>query len=53
MQRVEISVDLSTEEVQFLGELAERKHCTLAEMVEEAVAVYIGRKRERINGLGE
>lgn len=50
MRRIEVSVDLPKEEVQFLGELAERKHCTVAEMVEEAVYVYVGRWR---NGKGE
>jgi predicted transcriptional regulator len=48
MKRVEVSVDLASEEVQFLSELAERKRCTLAEMVEEAVAVYVGWQRERL-----
>lgn len=50
MRRIEVSVDLPREEVRFLGELAERKRCTLAEMIEDAVAVYVGRLRERDGG---
>lgn len=49
MGRIEVSVDLARDEVQFLGELAERKRCTVAEMVEEAVAVYVGRLRAQDN----
>jgi len=46
MRRIEVSVDLSTEEVLFLGELAERKRCTLPEMIEDAGgATTAARKR--------
>jgi len=53
MNMIEVSVALPSEELQFLGELAERKRCTLAEMVEDAVATYVGRLREREDAAGK
>ncbi len=45
MERLEICAALPKEEVQFLWELAEERHCTVAEMVEEAVARFVARER--------
>lgn len=45
MGRIKLSVELDVDEVEFLGELAERKHCTLAEIVEEAVFVFVRRRQ--------
>lgn len=47
MHRIAVSVDLPRDEVRFLGEVAERNRCTLEEMIEDAVANYVSRLRER------
>jgi hypothetical protein len=49
MRRIGISVELPSEEVQFLGELADLKHCTLGDMIEEAVALFAEQQRERFS----
>jgi len=50
MSQIAVSVDLPSEEVRYLWEVAERKRCTFEEMIEDAIAVYVGRLRERDAG---
>lgn len=47
MYRIPVTLDLPAEELQFLGELAELKHRTLADLLEEAVIQFAERQRER------
>lgn len=47
MTRMQVPVELPIDEIRFLGDLAEQKHCTLGDMIEEAVAVYAERERRR------
>ncbi len=47
MSIVEIPVPLASSDVRSLSEIAEGKHCTVIEMIEEAVALFIARENGR------
>jgi hypothetical protein len=53
MKRIELALDLPEDELLALGEIAEQKHCTLPEMVEEAVFLFVSRNRDRRFGSSE
>lgn len=47
MSIIEIPVPLATSDVRSLAEIAESKHCTVVEMIEEAVALLIAGENSR------
>jgi len=47
MRRMALPVELPAEEVRFLGEIADEKHCTLNDMIEEAVARHVEVERRK------
>lgn len=52
MHRVTVPIELTPEEFQALGEIANQKHCTPNEIVEEAVNIFVERQRNRDRRFG-
>jgi hypothetical protein len=53
MSTIEIPVKLPLPEVRLLAEIADSKRCTVAEMIEEAVALFVASERRSSSGATE
>jgi len=47
MVEIDIKVALDVTDVEFLQQIAEARHCTVAELVQLAVESYLERRRQR------